>query len=196
MAIAQTLTNGQHLVETPSFTPADRWDGYSEESIGKDFPDGKFQGYQLNWGTFDNQESFNPFQNQQYSGYLSNWGGQNLNGTFNAFSNEQYVGYSTNWGKYDDQPIDTSIKDIDMNTIVDFPKEKKTYYKLRGYNPLTQQFEAWVVSHNITGRPPLDGGLFDPDPGREPPNVERDVFKTPPSGNTLTDIIIVGRWIE
>lgn len=195
MAIARATVNGMQIVETPHFTPTDRWDGYVEV-VGSDFPQGKFQGYQLNWGTFDNQDSHNPFQNQPYLGYSTNWNSQNLDGTVGAFSNQKYTGYTTNWGQYSDQPIETSIKDVDMNTIVDYPKEQKVYYKLKGYNPLTQTFESWVVSHNITGRPPLDGGLFDPDPGREPPNVERDVFKTPPSGNTLTGIIITARWIE
>lgn len=196
MAIVQLISLGAaHITEASNFEAADRWDGYVCPTP-RDFPEGPFQGYQLNWGGFDSQETINPFFNQSYSGYSTNWGVYNNQGTIDAFENQKYVGYSTNWGSFDDQPIEASITDVDNNTIIDFPKEEKVYYKLKGYNPLTQQYEAWVVSHNVTGRPALDGGLFDPDPGREPPNVERDVFKTPPSGNSLVNIVIVGRWFE
>lgn len=195
MAIVQIVVpSGQNIVETPHFTAADRWDGYAE-ALGKDFPDGKFQGYSLNWGSYDSP-AYDPFQNKQYSGYTTNWNSQNIDGTIGAFANQLYAGYTTNWGQYSDQPITTSSENLDPNTIKDFPKDQTTYYKLKGYNPLTETYEVWVVSHDITGRPPLDGGLFNPNPGESPPNVERDVFKTPPSGNTLTGIIIVARWME
>lgn len=195
MAITQIISLGLNITGDFHFSASDRWDGYSCV-IATDFPEGPFQGYQLNWGVFDSQDTINPFQNQPYSGYTTNWGSAQTDGTLGAFENQTYAGYTTNWGQFDGQPVDTSINDIDMNTIIDHPKDQTIYYKLKGYNSITQQYESWIISHNITGRPALDGGLFDPDPGREPPNVERDVFKTPPSGNTLSNIIIVARWIE
>lgn len=195
MAIARTISLDLQITADSNFTASGRWDGYSCV-IARDFPEGPFQGYMLDWGVFENQDTINTFQNQQYSGYTTNWGIHQTSGTVGAFENEKYAGYTTNWGQYDDQPIEASFKDVDMNTIVDYPKDQIIYYKLKGWNNQTQQYESWIISHNVTGRPALDGGLFDPDPGREPPNVERDVFKTPPSGNTLSNIIIVARWIE
>src|SRR5574338_358501 len=195
MAVVQLIVSGLQITDDLGVTASDRWDGYSCQ-IARDFPEGPFQGYQLNWGGFDSQDTINPFLNQPYSGYTTNFGSADTNGTIGAFQNQHYVGYTTNWGQFEDQRIEASIKDIDMNTIIDYPKDQTIYYKLKGYNEITQEYESWIISHNITGRPALDGGLFDPDPGREPPNVERDVFKTPPSGNTLSNIIIVARWIE
>lgn len=195
MAIVQLVTSGQHIIDSPNFTASDRWDGYAC-SIGKDFPEGPFQGYQLDWGGFDSQETFNPFFNQPYQGYTTNWGQADIQGAINSFDNVPYQGYTTNWGQYSAQPIQASIEDVDQNTLIDYPKDQIIYYKLKGYNPSTQQYESWIVSHNVTGRPALDGGLFDPTPGYEPPNEERDVFKTPPSGNTLVNIMIIARWME
>lgn len=196
MAIVQLISLGSaHITDASNFEAADRWDGYVCPTP-RDFPEGPFQGYQLDWGFFDSQTPINQFQNQPYAGYSSNWGSSSTQGTIGAFSNKEYVGYSSNWGSFDDQPITVSIKNIDINTLVDHPKDQIIYYKLKGYNELTEEYESWVIAHNITGRPGLDGGLFDPDPGRQPPNVERDVFKTPPSGNTLVNIVIVARWFE
>jgi len=191
MAIAQTsnillsFSDGFSLPST-----GDHWDGYAGTTPIQ-FTDGVFQGYMLDWGSYDNQNVNSPFFNQPYAGYNSNWGGVTSDNMVDSFKNELYTGYNTNWGKYE-QPIEESLFDIDINSVIDHPKDQTIYYKLKGWNPLTSSWEAWVISENITGRPEL----FDPVPGRHPANVERDVFKTPPSGNNLVNIVIVSRWIE
>jgi len=154
-------------------------------------PDGYFQGYCLNWGGFDHQNSRIPVKNTEYIGYTSNWGITETPAMLDTFANAPYLGYSSNMSgtKELEGP---SLTDNDIDSVIDYPKTETVYYKLRGWNPNTNTFESWVISEIITGRPEL----FDPIPGRQPPNVERDLFKTPPSGNNLVDIIIVSRWIE
>jgi len=194
MAVVQLITLGLQITDDPNYTAADRWDGYVCPVI-RDFPEGPFQGYQLNWGTYETENLPVTYLDQPYVGYNTNWGKHETEGMLNGFINQNYVGYSTNWGKFEPS-LQRSINNVDEDNIIDHPKDQKVYFKLKGWNPLTSEYESWIISQNITGRPSLDGGLFDPIPGREPPNVERDVFKTPPSGNNLTNIIIVARWFE
>lgn len=194
MAVVQLINLGIQISDSDHFTAADRWDGYVCP-IARDFPEGPFQGYMLDWGGLVHLGVLESYENTGYSGYSTNFGSHNINGSIGSFENTGYAGYTTNWGKYE-APVEESAYDVDMDSIVDHPKDQTIFYKLKGWNANTQQYESWVISQNITGRPSLDGGLFDPIPGRSPPNVERDVFKTPPSGNTLSNIIIVARWIE
>ena len=166
------------------------WDGYSE-TYSTNILGGLFQGGFLNWGGFDAPYGQIPFANQPYMGYNTNWGGFSTSYDQVPLINQPYMGYNTNWGTLSE--IDNnSINDIDINSVIDHPKDQTIYYKLKGWNPLTSAYEVWVISENITGRPEL----FDPTPGRSPPNVERDIFKTPPSGNSLTGIVIVARWAQ
>jgi hypothetical protein len=196
MAVVQLLSLGLNITNDPNFTCSGAWDGYAC-SIARDFPEGPFQGYQLNWGTFDSQGANSPFFNQSYSGYNTNWASLNQDGALGAYVNDKYIGYNTNWGEVKESTdVPPSLTDNDLNSVVDHPKTQTIFYKLRGWNPLTLAYEDWVISENITARTKLDGALFDPVPGRSPPNVERDVFKTPPSGNSLINIIITARWIE
>lgn len=196
MAITQIVLTNAGMEDDFYFTPGDRWDGYALPSANTSMVTdlNSFQGYCLNWNGF-NHIPVNSNNNLQYSGYTTNFAGFAVDGTLNSAVNSPYVGYTTNWGQYG-QPVTKSINDVDKDSVIDHPKDETIYYKLKGWNANTQQYESWIISHNITGRPSLDGQLFDPIPGREPPNVERDVFKTPPSGNTLSNIIIVARWIE
>lgn len=197
MAVVQTIGFTPTLfTDNGYYEQSSKWGSLSVSTVSPvlDWAS-PFQGYSLNWGGFDNQTVNNPFFNQPYSGYTTNFNAQDTSGTIDAVTNKNYAGYTTNWGQYS-EPINASIEDVDKNSIVDYPKEQIVYYKLKGWNPITEEFEAWVVSHNITARPALDGGIFDPEPGREPPNVERDVWKTPPSGNALVNIVIVARWFQ
>jgi len=194
MAIAEIINFNNNVGSGIRLGPADHWDGYSENIAGNIFG-GIFQGLNLNWGGFGQSATLLPFDNQPYVGYNTNWGSFITGGVTDAFVAQPYVGYNTNWGSV--KEIDNkSLNDTDINATIDHPKNQKIYYKLRGFNSLTNDYEVWVISQNITGRPALDGGLFDPTPGREPPNYERDVFKTPPSGNSLIDIMIIARWIQ
>lgn len=195
MAVVQLIASTM-IENSVNFTASDRWDGYVCR-IARDFPEGPFQGYQLNWGVVDTQTANNGFANIQYSGYNTNFNAINVS-TLNAFNNSIYSGYNTNFGATDLTLLSNprGVLDVDIDSVVDHPKDQTIYYKLKGWNPLTSSYETWVISEIITGRPPLDGGLFDPTPGRQPPNIERNVFTTPPSGNSLVNIVIAARWIE
>lgn len=195
MATTQIVMTTLNLNDGKYISPTGQWAGTAISSNTSEIETGKFLGYCLNWNGFNNQQVLNSISPEAYAGYSTNFDGININGAIDSFQNEQYTGYTTNWGKYV-EPVEESVYDVDKDTTIDHPKDQTIYYKLRGWNPLTSTYESWVISQNITARPALDGGLFDPDPGRQPPNIERDVFKTPPSGNTLTGIIIVSRWIE
>jgi hypothetical protein len=190
MAIAEIVNFNNVVGAGIRLGPADHWDGYTE-NIGGNIFGGLYQGTSLNFGGFDHPYSGVPFTNQPHSGYNTNWGKIEVGGISGAFAAQPYVGYNTNYsalGEYDNRAIYNS----DINSVVDHPKDQTIYYKLKGWNPLTSAYEVWVISENITGRPEL----FDPTPGRSPPNVERDIFKTPPSGNSLTGIVIVARWAQ
>lgn len=188
MALASSISISPLASSNPYYTPSGDW-AANVFIASNTSSDGYFQGYCLNWGGFDSQNAHIPVVNVGYAGYTSNWGGKETPAMLNTFSNQPYVGYTSNisGGETLEGP---SITNNDLDSVIDYPKLQTIYYKLRGWNSTTSSFESWVISENITGRPEL----FDPE--REPPNVERDLFKTPPSGNSLVDIIIVSRWIE
>lgn len=201
MAVVQTIgfTSTLFTDENKYYEQSGRW-GSISASTATPVADlaSPFQGYLLNWGGFDEQTTNSPEFSKPYIAYNTNWAGYDMQSVTQAtFVNQPYTGYNTNWGAYrekeDDQP---SALDVDIDSVVDHPKDQIIYYKLKGWNPNTLAYEVWTISHNITGRTTLDGALFDPNPGRSPANVERDLFKTPPSGNTLENIVIVARWFE
>jgi len=61
-------------------------------------------------------------------------------------------------------------QDTEVNTTVNVTTGYNVYYKMQGYNPITQKYEDW---HS------MDAPLMDP-----------------PSGHTLENISIVGTWID
>lgn len=195
MATTQILLTTLAIFDDPDFSPSGDW-GFQVVPVALGIsPAGQFQGYSLNWGVFDNQNAVTDGSSFQlgYTGYTTNWATVEEPGTLNGAVNNPYVGYTTNFGgSSEDDTIDVSLVNTDIDSVIDHPKDQKLYYKLKGWNPNTQTYETWVISENITGRPEL----FDPTPGRQPPNYENDVFKTPPSGNQLQDIVIAARWIQ
>lgn len=84
----------------------------------------------------------------------------------------------------------TNTTQMDNMPILTWPKDQKIYYKLVGYNTATQTFETWIISENIVPRTETF------DPTENFPNIDYNVFFTPPSGNSLVNIKIVGRWIQ
>lgn len=79
---------------------------------------------------------------------------------------------------------------IDNNPVLPHPKDQRIYYKLVGYNTDTQIFESWIIVENIVARTETF------DPSGSFPNIDNDVYFSPPSGNNLSNIKIVGRWIQ
>lgn len=87
-----------------------------------------------------------------------------------------YAGvYSGSQGSFDASSAltglnDTFINDVALDTTINVSSGYNIYYKMQGYNPLTQQYEDW---HSM-GTPLLD----------------------PPSGHALQNIGIIGSWID
>lgn len=189
MAVTVLITlNQQLLMANDSGYTSGNWTN-ADTSPSYVTINGDYQGSNLNWGGFNTSVIETRFASIPYQGYSSNFSGDTKNASPDVFQSVQYQGYTTNWGGQ--SLINTTSEDnSDINSVIDFPKEFTVFYKLKGYNNNLDDYETWVISENITGRPEL----FNPE--GEPPNVERDLFKTPPSGNPLTDIIIVGRWID
>jgi hypothetical protein len=79
---------------------------------------------------------------------------------------------------------------MDNLPILTWPKDQQIYYKLVGYNTNTQTFETWVIAEEIVPRTETF------DPSGNFPNFDYGIFFTPPSGNQLSNIKIVGRWIQ
>ncbi len=191
-SVGQLSLSNINIFDTPGYTSgADHWDGQTC-ILPLQFTDGAYQGGFLSFGGFNEQSAVNLFSNLPYSGYTSNFGGINIeNNIVNASSNLSYIGYTTNYGATA-QSTDNVLTDTDLNSIINHPKDQFLYYKLKGYNNLTSSYESWVVKENITGRPEL----FDNGNDINPPNIERDIYFSSPSGNTLSNIVIVARWIE
>jgi hypothetical protein len=102
------------------------------------------------------------------------------------------VGYGINYGGIIADP--TSLINnpyfVDNQQYITWPKDQQIYYKLVGYNTQTQLFETWIITEEIIPRPELF------DPTRNPPSIDYNVYFAPPSGNKLSNIKIVGRWIQ
>lgn len=87
-----------------------------------------------------------------------------------------YAGiYSGSQGSFDASSAltivnDTFINDVALDTTVHVSAGYNIYYKMQGYNPLTQAYEDW---HSM-GNP----------------------LMIPPSGNALENIGIIGSWID
>lgn len=129
------------------------------------------------------------FQDGKYQGDFLNWGGFGM-GPVGSFIDTAYQGYSTNWDVIDNLIGGLSSAVVDVNSLKNLPKAHTIFYKLRGYNPVTEEYEVWVISEDITTRPETFN------PGNNPPNRENSIYYTPPSGNQLNDIVIVARWLH
>ena len=189
MALVQNLVTGRIIADSLEAFPSGTWGSYAETITPIEFTDGIFEGYYLNWGGFINNGTLNSFISAPYAGYTTNWGGTKSDAVLNSFTNAAYAGYTTNFGAQNVNPVPDAVN-VDIDSIIDRPKDQFVYYKLKGYNPNTQTYETWVEKENITARPELFN------PGAHPPTYERNVNLIAPSGNALINIIIVGRWIE
>ena len=156
------------------YTPADRWDGQivlSTVGIGGSSyytPADRWDGYAESPVLLSSTLVPGTFQ-----GYCLNWDGQQL-------------------------VEERGSDERDNDSVIDYPKTQFIYYKLKGFNKQTCLWESWIVKNIITARPEQFQHLeeiteFE---GRHPPNFEKDIFKSAPSANELTNVTIVGRWIE
>jgi hypothetical protein len=169
--------------------PAGNWGCYQETISPIEFVDGYFTGNYENWGGTIRNDALNSFISAGYAGYTTNWGGTVEPGALDSFTNAAYAGYTTNFGGNVVSPVpDMSVVDID--SVIDHPKDQFIYYKFKGYNPITMTYETWIEKENITARPELF------DPGGKFPTYERSPNLIAPSGAALVNITIVARWIQ
>lgn len=132
---------------------------------------------------------------ETYSGTANNQAGVAANLTF-ADLFVSYSGYMASLtGQQATLPSPTATNNtitilMDNLPVLTWPKDQQIYYKLVGFNTQTQTFETWVIAENIVPRTETF------DPTENFPNIDYNVFFTPPSGNTLVNIKIVGRWIQ
>lgn len=96
---------------------------------------------------------------------------------FNFIQSANFTSQSTSsFGSIDMSDIlVTSVQlpttiDVELNTTVPITTGFNTYYKMQGWNPISQKYEDW---HSM-GTPLLN----------------------PPSGNALENIGIIGSWID
>lgn len=122
----------------------------------------------------------------QHGGLASAWGGVEV--AILTSLESPYGGYLSTFGASSaDNPITIAA---DEDPILLHPKDQKIYYKLKGYNNNTNEYETWIIQEEIVPRPETFN------PSGSVPNIDLNVFFAPPSGNTLTNIRIVGRWIQ
>lgn len=157
-------------------------------SLGGNFP---YAGLNNTYSTIVNPEIqgslFQPYGgigNSQSSQVPSNI----INSTTNIF--QGYSGYAINFQNTVITVPTPNPSLTDNLPVLTWPKDQQIYYKLVGFNPNTQTNETWVIAEEIVPRPET----FDPTGNF--PNVDYNVFFTPPSGNQLVNIRIVGRWIQ
>lgn len=122
-------------------------------------------------------------------GFSSNYGALlTLTGSspFDSFTD---TGFSGNFGG--------AVQSMGVLDITDYnpvkgstPKNQVIYYKLKGFNASNSTYESWIITEDITVRPELY------EPGDHPPNFDNGIYFTPPSGNNLTNVAIVAKWIQ
>lgn len=128
---------------------------------------------------------------QPYAGTANNMAGVEAQGLTNSQGLFiAYAGYSASFtgAASSVQPVGNGL--MDNQPLLTWPKNQQIYYKLVGYNTSTQTFETWVIAEEIVPRTET----FDPTGNF--PNVDYGVYFTPPSGNKLSNIKIVARWIQ
>jgi hypothetical protein len=126
---------------------------------------------------------------------------QNYGGIANNFSSADaigisgsvflgYTGYAASMQGALASPLPPTPELIDNQPVAPWPKDQHIYYKLVGYNTNTSTFETWIIVENIVDRTETF------EPSGSFPNIDYNVFFSPPSGNALSNIRIVGRWIQ
>jgi len=147
-----------------------------------------YQGFDQNFGGSVLPKGSQGEFNVLYEGNNGNYGGNTVQNLSSSFRDQGYNGFIDNYSAIPELNFQTV--QLDTNTVYPHPKDQQIYYKLSGFNQNTSSYETWIISEEIVPRPEVF------DPTRNPPNVDLNVFFAPPSGNTLSNIKIVARWIQ
>lgn len=179
---------GLNIQDTPDLFPSSHWDGYAPNPLPQAFSQGTAFGLGNTWGALTLIPAINQLTNIPYIGYDTNFGAS-IEPVVIPFKSIPYIGYNTNFAATPYNNV-SEFTQVDLDSVIEYPKAQFVYIKLKGFNPNTQTYENWVIKEDITSRPELF------DPGRHPPTVERDVYRAPPSGHALVNITIIARWIQ
>ena len=160
-------------------------------ALGNNFT---FGGASGNWDgqNFDVNTFSNNLETQYVGGPITSFGTLESPNSYDGVVDQHYEGFMVDYGAV----VATGFSSITSNTMINnqplapWPKDQKIYYKMVGYNTNTQTFETWIIVENIVDRVETFG------PTNDFPNIDYGVFFTPPSGNPLVNIKIVGRWIQ
>lgn len=147
-----------------------------------------------NWAgqNFDVNTFSNNLETQYTGNYIASFGFLESPSSYNGVVDQVYVGYMADFGSVAATGFTSTTSNTMINNqpLAPWPKDQKIYYKLVGFNTGTQTFETWIIVENIVDR------VETFDPTKDFPNVDYGIFFTPPSGNPLVNIKIVGRWIQ
>ncbi len=148
------------------------------------------------YGTLDMLSSSptNSFENDLFNTYVglaNNFQNVVAENTLDGASGQSYGGYAAAFGGAEPNNVtDRQSLLIDNEPTLPWNKDQQIYYKLRGFNNNTSTYETWIIAEEIVPRTET----FDPTGNF--PNIDYNVYFTPPSGNTLSNIRIVARWIQ
>lgn len=187
MSVIYLELAGLNIKDTPDTFQSGNWDGYPPSQIPQAFQVSPTAGYGGTWGGIQDV-NVPQFTMIPYTGYDTNFGATS-EAFVAAFKTIPYSGYNTNFAGTSYINV-SEFPTTDIDSVIEYPKTQFVYFKLKGYNPITQNYENWIIKEDITSRPELF------DPGRNPPSVDKDVYRKPPSGDALVNITIVARWIQ
>ncbi len=123
--------------------------------------------------------------------YMASFDGVTVSNSNDGIFPQTYVGFMVDYGAVSATGFPAVNSALyDNQPVISWPKDQQIYYKVAGFNTNTQTYETWVIAEEITLRPET----FDPTGNF--PNIDYGIFFTPPSGNPLVNIKIVGRWIQ
>lgn len=147
-----------------------------------------YQGPDLNFGASNLPGGSQGQVQIPYEGNNINYTAATAQNVANSFRDQNYTGNVFNYSAVSTPPSESA--QLDNNTVFPRPKDQQIYYKLSGFNKNTSLYETWIIVEEIVPRPEVF------DPTRNPPSVDLNVFFAPPSGNTLSNIKIIARWIQ
>lgn len=188
MSVIYLELAGLNINDTQDLFPHGHWDGYAPSPLPQAFSQGISFNIANTWGGLILTTTLNSLTNIPYIGYTTNFAGS-IKNLASEIINGNYSGYTTNFAGLPYNNV-LSVPITDINSVIEFPKTQFAYFKLKGFNPNTQSYEAWIIQEDITSRPELF------DPGRNPPSIDFDINRKPPSGHALVNITIVARWIQ
>jgi hypothetical protein len=179
--------SGLSIQDSSDIYTGSHWDGYFPNPVPQAFLQGTPNASNQNWGGVILAVPTG-LNNIPYIGYDTNFTAM-VEPIFVPFKNIPYIGFTTNFAGTQYNNV-LSVPNVDLDSVIGNPKPKLIYYKLKGYNPLTQLYETWIEIEDITSRPEQFN------PGNHFPTRERDVYQFAPSNDALVNIVIVGRWIQ